>query len=140
MEYYQKIKIAESERMLEFVDKDEKDATYGSREPHHFKNNVSILKVLLEMSNDDIGWSVFALSIADGHHSVILTLDNNNPSNPKVYWSDQWLSKRGWMEYGEADLKKEIERITINAWKKLTKSNQRRNTMTRLWRFKRLKK
>ena len=116
MDMYRKHGLAGKARMLTFVDKKDKDATSGAREPDHLKDNVQVFDVLLDMANHDVGWSVFGLSILDGHHSVTLTLDNNDPSNPKIYWSDQWSSKGGWKEYGKTDLQKEIQHLTHKWW------------------------
>jgi hypothetical protein len=35
------------------------------------------------------GFSVFIISLCDGYHAAILTLDHRTPSQLKVYWSDQ---------------------------------------------------
>ena len=72
----------------------------------------SVWDALLEMSSGEVGWSVFGLGIMDGFHSVTLTLDNTDPSDPKVYWSDQWGSKGGWTLYDRATLDAEITKLT----------------------------
>ena len=136
MEMLKKQVLAGPKQTLTFYDKNNKDATSGAREPDHLK--VQVFDILLKMANYDVGWSVFGLSILDGHHSLILTLDNNDPFNPKVYWSDQWSTKGGWKEYNKTDLQNEIQRLTHLWWDtEPTKTGKKRNTMALIWRYKR---
>jgi hypothetical protein len=87
--------------------------TSGTLSP--VKLRESVWDVLLAMAGGDRGWSVFVMSLMDGYHSVTLSLDNNDPVNPKVYWSDQWSEKGGFKEYTKATLDAEIEHLT-HAW------------------------
>jgi hypothetical protein len=98
------------------------------------KLHESLWSVLLEMAGGDPGWSVFGLSILDGYHSVVLTLDNADPSKPRVYWSDQWSSKGGWKEYNQTELDAEITRLTQSWWAEHP-DNRKPNTHSTLWRM-----
>ena len=127
MMMFQKQGLVAKKQRIRFLDKNNKDATSGAREPDHLEDQV--FDVLLNMANHDIGWSVFGLSIADGHHAVTLTLDNNDPSNPKVFWSDQWSSKGGFKQFNKEELQAEIQRLTILFWNTPTKSGKRRRIL-----------
>jgi hypothetical protein len=106
----------------------------GTIEPHHL--HESIWDAIIEMAGGDRGWSVFGMSILDGHHSVTLTLDNNDPQNPKIFWSDQWSSRRGWQEFNRTGLDNEVSRLTRDWWNRFpTRGGGRRTTTTRLWRI-----
>ncbi len=87
--------------------------THGTLRPDRL--HESVWDALIEMSGGDIGWSVFGMSLLDGDHSVTLTLDNNNPSAPIVYWSDQWSTKGGFKQYDRSGLDAEVTRLT-QAW------------------------
>jgi hypothetical protein len=84
--------------------------TTGTTEPVSLDR--SVWDTLIDMTGGDPGWSVFGLSLMDGYHSVTLTLDNNDPSRPRVYWSDQWSNRGGWQEFDRAGLDAEITRLT----------------------------
>ncbi len=70
----------------------------------------------------------------DGFHSVTLTLDNNDPAKPRIYWSDQWPTKGGWKEYNRATLDAEITRLTQGWWNDQPEQ-RKHNTRTTLWRL-----
>lgn len=117
-------------RIIEFFD-ESGQKTIGIKRPA--KLSESILTVMLEMANNDIGWSVFGLSIMDGYHSVTLTLDNNDPEKPRIFWSDQWNSRGGWEEFDQEGLDKEVTRNTIRWWDDF-KPAQKPRTRVTLWR------
>lgn len=122
---------ATKRRDIEFRDAAGKK-TKGVRRPNKLDENV--WDVLQKLSGGDVGWSVFGLSIMDGEHSVTLTLDNSDPSKPRVYWSDQWSSKEGWKEYDRNSLNAEIEKLTKTWWD--GKGSTKPKTRATVWRVK----
>lgn len=127
----QKSGRAGSARVIEFNDSRGR-MTRGVRRPNVLRENVH--DVLIEMAGHDAGWSVFGLSIMDGHHSVTLTLDNNDPSAPKVFWSDQWSSRGGWQEFNRTSLDAEITRLTQMWWDGQPVGGKSKTRVT-LWRL-----
>lgn len=106
--------------------------TRGGGRPHQLRESVS--GALFEMVGKDVGWSVFGLSLMDADHSVTLTVDTNDPSNPKIYWSDQWKSKKGWKEYTREGLDQEITRLIQGWWDKQAEG-KKHTLVVRLWRL-----
>ena len=49
----------------------------------------SLWNTLLRRVGKERGFSVFLLSVCDGYHAVLLTLDHRNPAEIKAYWADQ---------------------------------------------------
>ncbi|OQP47921.1 hypothetical protein A4H97_30415 [Niastella yeongjuensis] len=49
----------------------------------------SLWNTLLRRIGKERGFSVFLLSVCDGYHAALLTLDHRNPAAIKVYWADQ---------------------------------------------------
>ena len=49
----------------------------------------SLWNTLLARVGKERGFSVFIISLCDGYHAAVLTLDHRNPSQLKVYWADQ---------------------------------------------------
>jgi hypothetical protein len=49
----------------------------------------SLWNTLLARVGKERGFSVFIVSLCDGYHAALLTLDHRTPSQLKVYWSDQ---------------------------------------------------
>lgn len=117
-------------RIIEFLDESGKK-TIGIKRPEQLSE--SILAVMLEMVENEIGWSIFGLSIMDGYHSVTLTLDNNNPEKPGVFWSDQWSKRGGWEEFDQEGLDAEVTHHTIKWWDDF-KPAEKPRTRTTLWR------
>jgi Domain of unknown function (DUF4157) len=99
------------------------------------KLEKSVWDSLIEMSNNDQGWIVYGMSLMDGEHSITITLDNNNPGSPKIFWSDQWGSKGGWKEFSKAGLDGEIVRL-IRLWWNDMAEGKKHTTVVRLWRLK----
>ena len=89
MKVFQRDKIAGPQVTIDFEDESGK-VTMGARKPDHFRQNQSVWDTIMRIAGGDPGWSVFAMSLADGHHSVTLILDNNDVTSPKVFWCDQW--------------------------------------------------
>ncbi len=118
-------------RVIEFEDKKGRITT-GTLRPETL--HESVWDVVVEMSGGDPGWSVFGMSLLDGYHSVTLTLDNNSPATPVIYWSDQWNTKGGWKEYKRAELDAEVTHLT-QAWWDKQPENRKHNTKTTLWRL-----
>lgn len=135
MAEFQSSGIAGESRIIEFRDAGNK-ITKGVREPVTLEK--SIWEAVIEMTGGDFGWSVFGLSIMDGYHSVTLTLDNSDPLNPRIYWSDQWSTKGGWKEYSKGALDKEITDLTISWWKSKPDGRKPKTRVT-LWRIQRPK-
>jgi hypothetical protein len=117
---------------INFFDKRGRPTT-GSAFPDKLQN--SVWDAALTMATGDTGWIVFGLSLMDGNHSITLTLDNNNPAAPKIYWSDQWGSKGGWKLYDKAGLDKEVTDLIQGWWNKQAEG-KKFNTVVRLWRLK----
>ncbi|HUS13232.1 MAG TPA: DUF4157 domain-containing protein [Pyrinomonadaceae bacterium] len=80
------------------------------------KLQASIWDTVMSLAGADVGWSVFTMSLLDGFHSVTLTLDTNDPSAPRIYWSDQWASGGGWKEYTRSELDDEVTRRVQRWW------------------------
>lgn len=121
---------ASARNAIEFNDSKGRITT-GIREPMTLSE--SVWDKLLSMAGDDVGYSVFGLSLMDGYHSITLTLDNNNPSNPIVYWSDQWSSRGGWQAFEKYGLDAEITELTNTWWNRQDASSKSR-TRVSLWR------
>lgn len=49
----------------------------------------SLWNTLLARVGKEKGFSVFLVSVCDGYHAALLTLDHRNTSDLKVYWADQ---------------------------------------------------
>ncbi|HXU68349.1 MAG TPA: DUF4157 domain-containing protein [Polyangia bacterium] len=118
-------------RVIGFVDAKGR-VTKDSIEPAAIDG--SVWDAVIELSGGDFGYSVFAMSLLDGNHSVTLTLDNNDPSAPKIFWSDQWSSKHGWLQYGKTDLDAEVLRL-VKAWWGEKDDKHKPNLVVRLWRI-----
>ncbi len=131
MEQLQRAGRAGAAHEIEFLDSRGR-VTRGTRRPATL--SASVWDALFELSGDDVGWSVFGLSLMDGHHSVTLSLDNNDPENPRVYWSDQWSSKGGWMEFDHVTLDAEITRLIQSWWDGQPVGGKHRTRVT-LWRL-----
>jgi hypothetical protein len=58
----------------------------GGARPESLEN--SIWDWLVDATRDDPGWSVFGVSIMDGYHSVIVSVDGRKLGSPKIYMSD----------------------------------------------------
>jgi hypothetical protein len=106
--------------------------TRGAARPE--KLQESIWDALMSMSGGDFGWSVFTMSLLDGYHSVTLTLDATDPSKRRVYWSDQWRSKKGWKEYTRTSLDAEVTTL-IQRWWDGQATGRKHTTVIRLWRM-----
>lgn len=119
------------QRIVEFNDTRDRITT-GTRRPVTLSANI--WDTMLAMINNDIGWSVFGLSLMDGRHSITLSLDNSDPQNPHVYWSDQWSSKGGWLEYTRTSLDTEITSLT-QAWWDAQAVGRKQRTRVTLWRI-----
>jgi hypothetical protein len=82
----------------------------GSKRPYRLHESLS--GTLLKMAAGDRGWIVFGLSVSDGNHSVLLTLDSTDRANPRFFWSDQ----KGWKVFDRASLDAELTRWTQFLW------------------------
>ena len=98
------------------------------------KLQKSLFEVMKDMGATEKGWSVFGLSIMDGRHSVLISLDQQDTANPKLYWSDQWSSKGGWKEYSKTGLDNEVTRLTQAWWDKQPQTGKH-DTRATLWRL-----
>jgi hypothetical protein len=106
--------------------------TRGAARPE--KLDKSIWDTVLALSGGDPGWSVFTMSLLDGYHSVTLTLDANDPARPRIHWSDQWQSKKGWKEYTRASLDAEVVKL-VKKWWDGQAEGKKHTTVVRLWRM-----
>ncbi|WMJ75300.1 RHS repeat-associated core domain-containing protein [Cytophagaceae bacterium ABcell3] len=95
----------------------------------------------LSMTNGDLGYSIFGLSISGGWHSVTLILDTSDPDNVRYFLSDQNPVYRnenpighrsgtgGWREFSASELDQWLLTET-HIYSSLSKNNQ-----TTLWRL-----
>lgn len=58
----------------------------GGARPERLEN--SIWDWIVDVTHDDPGWSVFGVSIMDGYHSVIVSVDGTKLGSPRIYLSD----------------------------------------------------
>ena len=114
------------------------NTTRGERPPESLSE--SLLTRMLAMNGAATGWSVFGLSIMDGYHSVLLSLDNSDPAQPKIYWSDQWPSNGGWLALDGAGLDSRVISLTKRWYPEFIAEKERRTgkkvaprTRTTLW-------
>jgi hypothetical protein len=105
--------------------------TRGGARPE--KLQASIWDTVMSLTGSDPGWSVFTMSIDDGNHSVTLTLDANDPRAPRMYWSDQWGTKKGWKEYTRSALDAEVTRL-VQSWWDEQKEGRKFKPVVRVWR------
>jgi len=105
----------------------------GSRRPEALQN--SVWDTMVQLAVGDAGWSVFTMSVMDGNHSVLLTLDNTDPSSPRVYWSDQWSTKGGWKSCDRSSLDQEVLHL-VQSWWDGQEAGRKFTTVVRLWRLK----
>ncbi|WP_431970463.1 eCIS core domain-containing protein [Nocardia sp. bgisy134] len=106
--------------------------TRGGARPE--KLDSSVFEAVLEMNEGDKGWSVFAMGVFSGFHSVTLTLDNSDPACPHLYWSDQYEEKGGWKEYAKKDLDEEVTRMVQDWWDEQL-VGAKHGLVVRLWRL-----
>jgi hypothetical protein len=100
------------------------------------KLRESVWEAVIKMVGGDVGWSVFGMSLMDGYHSVTLTLDNREPQDPHIYWSDQWQERGGWLEYSGSELDAEITGFTKKFWgSEFDEKDIGYNTRVTLWRL-----
>lgn len=129
-----KMEIAEKvikKTIIEFVD-DAENITTGIRAPYRL--SAGIWRAIMEQTGDDFGWSVFGLSIMDGYHSIVLSIDKTIPAYPHLYWSDQWQSHAGWWQY-DHQIDDKISELTKVWWDRLPADRKHRTRVT-LWRLK----
>ena len=117
---------------IEFEDQRGRASKSGALFP--YKVRESVWDAVLSLAGGDFGWSVFGMGPADMSHSVTLTLDNNDPAHPVVYWSDQWPSKGGWKRYDRAGLDAEVANVTQIIWNKKD-AKHKPDTKLTLWRL-----
>jgi len=91
--------------------------TSGVTEPKTLRE--SVWNRMLSEANGVAGWHLFGLSPMDGYHSIMLALDLQDPTDPKVFWADQWGTKGGWKLYPDKEaLDGEIQSLTNGWWKR----------------------
>jgi hypothetical protein len=103
MAYLDSRGMVESSREIRFVDAADRPIVRGSGlRPDH--PETSVWNAVLEMSDRNLGYSVFGLSLLDNFHTIILTLDNTpaRRGRPIVRWSDQTSrhGPTGWEQMG----------------------------------------
>jgi hypothetical protein len=86
------------------------NATRGERPPETLSE--SLIARMRAMNGNAAGWSVFGLSLMDGYHSVLLSLDNTDPAQPRIYWSDQWPENQGWLALDGPGLDARVNTLT----------------------------
>jgi len=109
--------------------------TRGGARPEGLQGNV--WQAAVDMAAGDPGWSMFGMSLMDGYHALTLTLDNNDPSKPTVFLSDQvpgWTG--GWKEYGRAELDAHVLGMVQDWWDGMPEGGKH-TTVVRLWRLRR---
>lgn len=79
------------------------------------KMKDSLSSKINELVGNNIGFHVFGVSIADGYHSMLLTVDNTNPCKKKYILSDQVPTyTEGWKEYENGEkLDAWITKLTV---------------------------
>lgn len=63
----------------------------------------SLWNTLLARVGKERGFSVFLVSVCDGYHAALLTLDHRNTKDLKVYWADQ-THKHPWRFFANSKL------------------------------------
>lgn len=121
-------------RVIEFEDRKGRVSKSGALYP--YKPHESVWDAIMQMAGGDVGWSVFGMGPADMSHSVTLTLDNSDPLNSAIYWSDQWTEKAGWKKFDKPGLDAEVARITQIIWEKKD-DRHKPHTRVTLWRLRR---
>lgn len=107
--------------------------TKGGTRPEALQS--SLWHAAVAMTGGDPGWSMFGLSLMDGFHALTLTVDNNDPTAPKVFLSDQvpgWTS--GWKEYTAAELQAHVLDLVQSWWDGMA-VGKKHTTVIRLWRL-----
>lgn len=107
--------------------------TRGGARPEGLQS--SLWQAAVAMTAGDPGWSMFGLSLMDGFHALTLTVDNNDPSAPKLFLSDQvpgWTD--GWKEYAAADLDAHVLHLVQGWWDGMAEG-RKHTTVVRLWRL-----
>jgi hypothetical protein len=131
MEALRELGLASGREVIEFLDKSGKQTT-GVTRPDHLPSKIA--DGMLALAQQEAGWSLFGLSLMDGYHSVLISLDNSDSTKPpKIYWSDQWQTKGGWLEYSVDGLNDEVTRL-IQAWWDKQPSNGKSKTRVSYWR------
>jgi hypothetical protein len=103
--------------------------TRGTIEPDSLSNSVK--DAVLAAVGPEPGWYLFGLSIMDGYHSVLLTVDNRDPSVVRIYWMDQIYS--GFDDVTDI-LDERITQKTIEWWKKVKEEKGiGSKTVVRIW-------
>lgn len=108
-------------------------ATRGGARPEGLQ--TSLWDAAVAMTSGDPGWSMFGLSLMDGFHALTLTVDNNDPTAPKVFLSDQvpgWTD--GWKQYGRKDLDQHVIALVQGWWDGMAEG-KKHTTVIRLWRL-----
>jgi len=105
--------MVSSKKVIEFLD-DKGRQTTGVREPQGLSESPSAW--LLEQCKGQPGWHVFGMSNMDGYHSITMTVDNRDPSAPKIFWSDQWSSHGGFKEHTPSEFDEKLARLTNSWW------------------------
>jgi hypothetical protein len=114
---------ATSRQDIEFKDAGG-NTTRGERPPESLSE--SLLARMQAMNGGAAGWSIFGLSLMDGYHSVLLSLDSTNPAQPAIYWSDQWPSNGGWLSLDGAGLDARVTTLTRQWYPEFIAERERR--------------
>lgn len=108
---------------------DEKGRKAGTLKPENLMSSVQ--SRVIELSDTPGCWFAFALSIMDGHHSVLLLVDNTDV-NTRIYWRDQFSVRAA--DDVTSSLDERITEITQLYWQAvMDKKKVGYNTMIRLW-------
>ncbi len=70
--------------------------TGGVTAPIDYRPGQSITASARELAGEIPSWHFFGFSLMDGNHTIMLVMDNRDPSEPVYYWADQWASNEGW--------------------------------------------
>jgi len=111
--------------------------TTGTSKPETMIGSMSAEAV--RQANGQASFLVFGLSIADGFHTMTLTLDNTNPSSPTFSLSDQnpesWGYTGGWLEFDAVGLDNWITERTGKYHPVPTDSGKPGKTRATIWRI-----
>ena len=83
---YVKYRLLDVPAEFEFTDERNK-ITKGENKPEALTDKVEdrVIKAVKEIK----GWHLFGLSIMDAQRSILLAVDNRNPSARRIYWIDR---------------------------------------------------
>jgi hypothetical protein len=115
---------------IEFEFTDERGrVTKGENQPEALTDKVE--DELVSQVKDVKGWHLYGLSIMDAERSVLLAIDNRNPSARRIFWMD---GVDGGFKEVTGRVDERITRLTRELWR-AQPPDRRRRTRAIFWRF-----